>query len=51
MNEFYSNYRIKLLKAIFEELKRGNKEGIKNYAYELKELNKTQFFDKKLILK
>lgn len=49
MDEFYNNYRIELLKLIFKELKNGNKDAIKNYVEELKELNKELFLDKQLV--
>lgn len=45
MEEFYKNYTKELLKVIVEELKKGNKDKIKSYINELKELNKTQFLE------
>ena len=51
MEEFYRNYTKELLQKIFAELKNGNKEGIKNYVAQLKELNKTQFLETKAICK
>ena len=54
MNEFYQNYMVELLRKIFEARKSGNNEAVKNYASQLKELNKTIFLDnnkKQLILR
>ena len=48
MDEFYMNYTKELLEKIFEELKKGNKEGIKSYINQLKELNKQQFLEKNI---
>jgi hypothetical protein len=45
MDEFYKDYTKELLKRIITELKNGNKDGIKNYVSQLKELNKTQFLE------
>ena len=46
MKEFYQDYATQLLKKIFEELKKGNKENIKGYARELKQLNITRFLER-----
>lgn len=49
MDEFYKEYTKELLKRIITELKNGNKDGIKNYVAQLKELNKTQFLETKIV--
>lgn len=49
MHEFYHNYAAQLLQNIFEEYKKGNKEKAKEYALELKELNKTIFLEQATI--
>ena len=49
MDEFYHNYTKELLKKIMEAFKSGNKNAAKEYALELKELNKTIFLDKQLV--
>ena len=48
MNEFYNNYMSEILKKIFQAYKSGNKKAAREYALELKELNKTIFLDKQL---
>lgn len=49
MEEFYHNYLKQLVKRIFDEYKKGNFEKAKQYTLELKELNKTIFFEKQLV--
>ena len=49
MKEFYQDYLKQLLKNVFEEFKKGNKEKAREYALEIKELNKQMFFDKELV--
>lgn len=51
MNEFYRNYAKELLQNILESYKSGNKKQAHSYALELKELNKTMFLSKKIIVK
>lgn len=48
MKEFYLDYAKQLLRIIFEEYKKGNVEKARETALELKELNKTLFFEKHL---
>lgn len=48
MNEFYNNYMVEILQKIFQAYKSGNKKAAKEYALELKELNKTIFLEKKI---
>lgn len=49
MQEFYREYTKELLKRIMEAFKSGNKNAAKEYALELKELNKTIFLDRQLV--
>ena len=51
MEEFYHNYTVRLLKNIFLAYKEKDKKAVKEYALELKELNKSRFLDKQLIFK
>ena len=49
MDEFYQDYLKQLLRNVFEEYKKGNKEKAKEYALEIKELNKQMFLNKELV--